>query len=216
MDANFIERAIGVLNIGGVLTLKIFISAIVLGFLVGLITALMRTSKILILKAISRVYVELVRGTPLLVQLFFIYFGLNTLEYVNLSAVQAGIITVGINAGAYLSEIIRAGIQGIDKGQLEAARSLGMGKTKTMIYIVLPQAFRRMLPAFVNQCIISLKDTSLLSAIGIAEITQQGEMLASDTYMFFETWIIVGIYYLILSWILSMIGTFLERKYEIK
>lgn len=222
MNAQFLERAMEALMQGLGITLKVFLFALVLGLVVGLVVALMRISSSKILKVIARVYVDLIRGTPIIVQLFFIYFGINAfagkndLDFLSMSNMTAGIITVGLNAGAYFSEIIRAGIQGVDKGQVEAARSLGMSKTQTMIKIVLPQAFRRMIPTLVNQSIISLKDTSLLSVIGLADITQRGEMLSAATYKSFETWIVVAAFYLVLVWILSMIGSFLERKFDIK
>src|SRR5690606_30030998 len=107
---------------------------------------------------IAKIFIDAIRGTPILVQLFFFYFGLNSLEFISFDRTTAGIITVAINAGAYFAEIIRAGIQSMDKGQTEAARSLGLTGTQNMRYIILPQAFRRMLPTFTNQAIISLKD----------------------------------------------------------
>jgi polar amino acid transport system permease protein len=139
---------------------------------------------------IAKVYVDAIRGTPFIVQLFFIYFGVNSLNLISLDSTTAGIITVAINAGAYFAEIIRAGIQSIDKGQTEAARSIGFTGAQTMRYVVLPQAFRRMLPTITNQSIISLKDTSLLSVIGIADLTQQGRLRQPEA---FKIWLAVGV-----------------------
>ncbi|MCY7566056.1 amino acid ABC transporter permease [Bacillus safensis] len=197
-------------------TLYIFVVAIILGFIIGLIVALCRLSPFKILNFIALVFVNAIRGTPFIVQLFFIYFGLNTLEFISLDRVPAGIITVAINAGAYFSEIIRAGIQSIDKGQTEAARSLGFTGGQNMRFIVLPQAFRRMLPAITNQAIISLKDTSLLSIIGIADIMQRGQVQASATFDPLNVWLIVGVIYFVIIYLLSLLASYAERRFDIK
>ncbi|AVM25866.1 amino acid ABC transporter permease [Bacillus pumilus] len=197
-------------------TLYIFVVAIILGFIIGLIVALFRLSPFKILNFIALVFVNAIRGTPFIVQLFFIYFGLNTLEFISLDRVPAGIITVAINAGAYFSEIIRAGIQSIDKGQTEAARSLGFTGGQNMRFIVLPQAFRRMLPAITNQAIISLKDTSLLSIIGIADIMQRGQVQASATFDPLNVWLIVGIIYFVIIYLLSLLASYAERRFDVK
>ncbi|UPI91790.1 amino acid ABC transporter permease [Bacillus safensis] len=197
-------------------TLYIFVVAIILGFIIGLIVALFRLSPFKILNFIALVFVNAIRGTPFIVQLFFIYFGLNTLEFISLDRVPAGIITVAINAGAYFSEIIRAGIQSIDKGQTEAARSLGFTGGQNMRFIVLPQAFRRMLPAITNQAIISLKDTSLLSIIGIADIMQRGQVQASATFDPLNVWLIVGVIYFVIIYLLSLLASYAERRFDIK
>ncbi|WP_088007387.1 amino acid ABC transporter permease [Indiicoccus explosivorum] len=198
------------------LTLYIFVVAIIFGFAIGLIVALLRLAPSKILNWIAKVYVDAIRGTPFIVQLFFIYFGLNMLEFISLDRIAAGILTVAINAGAYYAEIIRAGIQSIDKGQTEAARSLGLNATQNMRYIILPQAFRRMLPAFTNQAIISLKDTSLLSVIGIAELTQQGQIASSTTFDYFSIWFAVGVIYFIVIYLLSLLADFTERKFVLR
>lgn len=165
---------------------------------------------------IAKVYVDAIRGTPFIVQLFFIYFGVNSLNLISLDSTTAGIITVAINAGAYFAEIIRAGIQSIDKGQTEAARSIGFTGTQTMRYVVLPQAFRRMLPTITNQSIISLKDTSLLSVIGIADLTQQGQIQASATFEAFKIWLAVGVIYFIIIYLLTLIANFIERRVQVR
>lgn len=128
----------------------------------------------------------------------------------------AGIVTVAINAGAYFSEIIRAGIQSIDRGQTEAARSLGLNATQNMRYIILPQAFRRMLPTITNQAIISLKDTSLLSVIGIADLTQEGRIQASQTFEAFTIYLTLGVIYFIVIYLLSLLASFVERKFVLR
>ncbi|MGH1334324.1 MAG: amino acid ABC transporter permease, partial [Exiguobacterium indicum] len=146
----------------------------------------------------------------------FIYFGLNSLEWLSMDRMYAGILTVAINAGAYFAEIIRAGIQSIDKGQTEAARSLGMTGRQTMVQIILPQAFRRMLPTITNQSIISLKDTSLLSIIGIADLTQQGQVQQSTTFEPFIVWSVVGLMYFVIIYLLSLVAKFLERRFTLR
>ncbi len=197
-------------------TLYIFAIAIVIGFLIGLIVALFRLAPLKILNWIAKIFVDAIRGTPFIVQLFFIYFGLNSLEFISLDNTTAGIVTVAINAGAYFSEIIRAGIQSIDKGQTEAARSLGLNSTQNMRYIILPQAFRRMLPTITNQAIISLKDTSLLSVIGVADLTQEGRIQASATFDAFNVYLILGIIYFVVIYLLSMLASFVERKFVLR
>lgn len=197
-------------------TLYIFVVAIILGFLIGLLVALMRLSPIKILNYTAKIFIDAIRGTPFLVQLFFIYFGLNSLPWISFDSTTAGIITVAINAGAYFAEIIRAGIQSIDKGQTEAGRSIGLSSVQTMRYIILPQAFRRMLPTITNQSIISLKDTSLLSIIGIADLTQQGEIQAAATFEAFKIWLTVGVIYFIIIYLLSQLANFLERRFELR
>lgn len=197
-------------------TLYIFGIAIVIGFLIGLIVALLRLAPLTILNWIAKIFVDAIRGTPFIVQLFFIYFGLNSLGFFSLDNTTAGIVTVAINAGAYFSEIIRAGIQSIDKGQTEAARSLGLNSTQTMRYIILPQAFRRMLPTITNQAIISLKDTSLLSVIGVADLTQEGRIQASATFDAFNVYLILGIIYFVVIYLLSMLASFVERKFVLR
>lgn len=197
-------------------TLYIFVIAIILGFLIGLIVALLRLGPIKVLNWIAKAYVDAIRGTPFIVQLFFIYFGVNSLNFISLNSTTAGIITVAINAGAYFAEIIRAGIQSIDKGQTEAARSIGFTASQTMRYVILPQAFRRMLPTITNQSIISLKDTSLLSVIGIADLTQQGQIQASATFEAFKIWLVVGVIYFIVIYLLTVLANFVERRIQLR
>jgi glutamine transport system permease protein len=213
---DIIVSALPMLVKGLQVTLYIFLIAILLGFLIGLVIALLRLAPLKILNWIAKAYVDAIRGTPFIVQLFFIYFGINSLQFISLNSTTAGIITVAINAGAYFAEIIRAGIQSIDKGQTEAARSIGFTSAQTMRYIVLPQAFRRMLPTITNQSIISLKDTSLLSVIGIADLTQQGQIQASATFEAFKIWLAVGIIYFIIIYLLTLLANFVERRFQLR
>lgn len=198
------------------MTLYIFAVAIVLGFLIGLVMALLRLSPLKILNWIAKIFVDAIRGTPFIVQLFFIYFGLNSFSWVSLDKEWAGIVTVAINAGAYFAEIIRAGIQSIDKGQTEAARSLGLTQSQNMRHIVLPQAFRRMLPTITNQAIISLKDTSLLSIIGVADLTQRGRVIVSATFEPFTIYLSLGVMYFVIIYLLSLLSGYLERRFVLR
>lgn len=211
-----IRNALPYLMEGLQVTLYIFIIAIILGFIIGLVVALFRLAPLKVLNWIAKIFVDAIRGTPFIVQLFFIYFGLNSLEFFSMSNTTAGIVTVAINAGAYFSEIIRAGIQSIDKGQTEAARSLGLKSSQNMRYIILPQAFRRMLPTITNQAIISLKDTSLLSIIGVADLTQEGKIQASQTFDAFNIYLTLGVIYFIVIYLLSMLASFIERKFVLR
>jgi glutamine transport system permease protein len=213
---DIITAALPILLKGLQVTLYIFVIAIILGFLIGLIMALLKLAPLKILNWIAKIYVDAIRGTPFIVQLFFIYFGLNSLNILSLNSTTAGIITVAINAGAYFAEIIRAGIQSIDKGQTEAARSIGLTGAQAMRFVILPQAFRRMLPTITNQSIISLKDTSLLSVIGIADLTQQGQIQAAATFEAFKIWLAVGIIYFIVIYLLSILANFFERRFELR
>ncbi|WP_342506604.1 amino acid ABC transporter permease [Sporosarcina sp. FSL K6-2383] len=197
-------------------TLYIFFFSIIFGFLIGLVVALIRLTPFKILNWIAKAFVDIIRGTPFIVQLFFIYFGMNSLEFISLDRTVAGILTVSLNAGAYFSEIIRTGIQSIDKGQTEASRSLGLSQAYTMRAVILPQAFRRMLPTITNQTIISFKDTSLLSIIGIADIVQKGKVQASATFQHFEIWLTVGVIYFIAIYLLSLLSSFVERRFELR
>jgi glutamine transport system permease protein len=215
-SVDIIVSALPMLLKGLQVTLYIFLIAILLGFLIGLVIALLRLAPLKVLNGIALAYVNAIRGTPFIVQLFFIYFGINSLQVISLNSTTAGIITVAINAGAYFAEIIRAGIQSIDKGQTEAARSIGFTSAQTMRYIVLPQAFRRMLPTITNQSIISLKDTSLLSVIGIADLTQQGQIQASATFEAFKIWLAVGVIYFIIIYLLTLLANFVERRFELR
>lgn len=209
-------NALPMLMDGLKVTIYVFVIAIILGFIIGLVMALFRLSPYKILNWIAKIFIDAIRGTPFIVQLFFIYFGVNSFDFISLDNTTAGIVTVAINAGAYFAEIIRAGIQSIDKGQTEAARSLGLNSTQNMRYVVLPQAFRRMLPTITNQAIISLKDTSLLSIIGVADLTQRGRVEASATFEFFNIYLLLGIIYFVVIYLLSMLASFVERKFVLR
>ncbi|WP_340399952.1 amino acid ABC transporter permease [Paenibacillus sp. FSL H8-0079] len=218
MDSSLqvIIDALPLLLEGSVVTLKLVVISLIIAMVIGLISGLMSTSLNRFLRLVATLYVDIIRGTPLLVQVYFIYFGLPVFLDMRIPAMTAGIIAISLNAGAYISEIFRAGINSISNGQHEAARSLGLTRFQTMRLVVLPQATRRMIPTFVNQFIITIKDTSLLSAIGIAELTQSGEIIISSNFRAFEIWGVVGIFYLIIIVLLSRVSRLIERRYAIR
>ena len=197
---------------GLLITVKITCISLLLATLLGLISCFFTISKNKLLSLLANAYIDIIRGTPLLVQAFFIYFGVPQLLGIRLSADVAGIITLSLNAGAYMSEIFRGGIQAIDKGQMEAARSLGLSYGTAMLKVILPQAVLIIIPALVNQFIITLKDTSILSVIGMRELTQTGKLIVAVNFESFKTWAIIGIMYLIVIYLLSWLSKRLEQK----
>ncbi|MCT8975356.1 amino acid ABC transporter permease [Clostridium sp. CX1] len=196
-------------------TLEVTVISLILASVLGLLFGMMSISTNKVLKGIARVYVDIIRGTPLIVQAFFIYFGIPGALNVKIPAFTAGVIAISLNAGAYMVEIFRAGIMAVDKGQMEAARSLGLPYGKTMKFVILPQAVRKMVPAFINQFIISLKDTSLLSVIGIRELTQSGEIIIASNYRAFETWAFVAVFYFVIIMLLTYASRGVERRLKI-
>jgi polar amino acid transport system permease protein len=195
-------------------TLKISFFAALLTFFVGIIVAFMKLSSYQFLKDIATVYITIVRGTPLLVQIFLFYFIVaNIFE---LDRFVAGVLSLGIFFGAYMAEILRGAIQSIDKGQLEAASSLGITKLQAMRYIILPQAFKRALPTLVGEMIALVKDSSLVSVISITDLTKVGKEIVANTFSPFETWIVVALLYLTITSTLSLIGHKIEKRMAAK
>ena len=212
------EHIVGVLPYlwkGIQLTFIITIVGVVIGFVIGAFTGLGRLSKNKFIFGLCTVYVEIIRGTPILVQIFFIYFGISDLIGVNLDKMTASIIAIALNAGAYIAEIVRGGVQSIDKGQFEAGDSIGLTKVQTMWHIIWPQAFKRMIPPLGNQFIISLKDTSLFSAIAVNELLYQGRTYASSTFVSFEPYLMVAIFYLAITIPSSIILRRVERRLDV-
>ena len=201
-------------------TIKLAMVSLVAATVLGIVFGLFTVSKVKILQWISSIYVGIIRGTPLLVQTMIVYYGLaQVLRPLGFQwkliggPFTAGAVTLSLNAGAYMAEIIRGGIEAVDKGQMEAARSLGLSYGKSMIKIVLPQAFFTMLPAIINQFIITIKDTSLISIIGIRELTQNGKILAANSAnKVMLIWVVVALYYLIVCTVLSKLAKIVERK----
>jgi polar amino acid transport system permease protein len=195
---------------GILITFQVTIISIIFASILGLITGLGRLSKNRIINSIASIYVEVVRGIPLLVQLFYIYYALG--RFVRLPDIMAAIIAMSVCYGAYMGEVFRAGIESIDKGQNEAARSLGFNKAQTMIYVILPQAMRTILPPVGNEFIALLKDTSLVSILAVADMLRRGREYASETFAYFETYTVIALIYLIITLLLSKLVSILEEK----
>ncbi|TCP52248.1 amino acid ABC transporter membrane protein (PAAT family) [Tumebacillus sp. BK434] len=197
---------------GVVVTIEITVISVLLGTILGLFAGMWRLSDSRILRGIASVYVGLFRGTPLFVQILLIHFAVLP-TFMETTAFVSGIVALSLNAGAYIAEIFRAGIQSIDRGQMEAARSLGMTKGQTMREVILPQAFRRMLPPLGNEAIMLLKDSSLLAAISLPEVTYYAKLMQGKTYLAWEPFLTLMLMYLVLTMVLARVVSFLERKY---
>lgn len=201
-------------------TVRLAIVVLIVATVLGVIFGLFTVSNIKVLELISKIYIGIIRGTPLLVQTFIIYYGLAQslrplgFQWKDIGGpFTAGIVALSLNAGAYMAEIVRGGIEAVDVGQMEAARSLGLSYGKAMQKIILPQAFFTMLPAIINQFIITLKDTSLISIIGIRELTQNGKILTSNAVAkSMPIWLVVAFYYLVICTVLSQVAKIVERK----
>ena len=201
-------------------TILVTVCSLAIALVIGLLSCLAGMSKIKPLTWISKFYVWIIRGTPFIVQLFIIYFSVPQLmrtlfgSFV-ITPFVAAMITLALNAGAYISEIFRGGISAIDKGQMEAARSLGLSKSRAMIKVILPQAFKISVPSLCNQFIITLKDSSLASTIALTDIVYKGKLYADSTYQMFATYMMIGIAYLILITILSSLIKIIERRLDV-
>lgn len=199
-------------------TLLLTLLSLVFALIIGMIFGLMNVGHNRLFNFIGTVYVDAVRGVPLIVLAYFIYFGLPVaiqmmgFKGFRLEALQAGTIALSMNCGAYMAEIIRAGIESVDRGQMEAGRSLGLSYSACMALIVVPQAVRTMIPSIINQFIITLKDTSILSVIGFPELTNVGKTAIGNTFMPLQGWAVVGIMYMIVIVTLSKIAKRVERR----
>ncbi|MBE6479810.1 MAG: amino acid ABC transporter permease [Olsenella sp.] len=194
------------------LTLELAVVSLCIAMVLGIIAALMGLSGNPVLQAINAAFVAVIRCSPLLVQAFFIYFGVTGALGIRMSAFVAGVIALSLNAGGYLSEIFRGGIQSVDPGQVEAARSLGLSSRQTTWRIVLPQAIRICLPSVVNQWCITIKDTSIICVIGLAELTRMGQQIIARTYRSFEVWLMVFVLYFVVIYALTIFARYMERK----
>jgi glutamine transport system permease protein len=197
-------------------TIFVTVFGLVIGFVLGAMAGLFKASRSKLLQNLAGVYIESIRGTPLMVQVMFIYFGLPLALGIRIPPLTAGIVAIAINAGAYIAEIVRGAIQSIDKGQTEAGRSIGLTHFQNMRYVVWPQAFRRMIPPLGNQFIISLKDTSLLVVIGVAELTRQGQEIIAYNFRAFEVWLTVAIMYFVLTMSIAKALNVIEKRLNIK
>ena len=208
----YVGQCMPQLTMGLKLTLQMTILSLVLAVIVGMITCLFSISKVKPLNWISGIYLSLIRGTPLMVQAFFIYFGITGALGIRITSFSAAILVLCLNAGAYLSEIFRSGIAAVNKGQMEAARSLGLPYGVAMRKIILPQAIRIVIPSVLNQFIITLKDTSILSVIGCGELMRQGQLIVARNYESFKTYAIVAAMYYIVVVVLTKVFQLIERR----
>ena len=207
-------------------TLLVAIVGTILGFLLGLLVAIVRTidlgprapkwkvAPIKVVQAILAVYIEVFRGTPMIVQAMVIYYGTLQVFNLNMPRLFAAIFVISINTGAYMAEIIRGGIISIDKGQTEAAHSIGLTHWQTMVSVVLPQAIRNIMPSIGNEFIINIKDSSVLNVISVTELFFQAKSAAGTYYRYFETYFIVALIYLVLTFTITRILRFIERKMD--
>ena len=213
-DISLIIESLPLLGIGALVTIEITAVAVAIGTMFGLFVGVAELSRYWYFRVPAKVYVDFIRGTPLLVQIFIIYFALPIILGVRVEPFVAAVAACSINSGAYVAEIFRAGIQSIDKGQMEAGRSLGMSWTQTMIHIIIPQAFRRIIPQLGNEFIAMLKDSSLVSVIGFEELTRKGQLIIASTYGSLEIWTAVAIIYLIMTLSITRFVAFLEKRFK--
>ena len=191
-------------------TVELALCTAIFGTLLGIVVALLRMSRVK-LKVLAGAYIEFLRGTPLLVQVLIVFYGLPQMG-VKLPRMTAGTVALVINSAAYMAEIVRSGIQAIDGGQTEASRSLGMNGAQTMIYIILPQAIKNILPAIGNEFVSIIKESSILYTIGIYELTYQANKLASTNFRYLETLTISALIYFVLTFTASRLLGMLERR----
>lgn len=194
-------------------TLIISLASVALGVLLGSILTLLKRSKFKLLKFIASAYIEIVRGTPLLLQIFIVYFGLSNI--LNINELFAVIIALSLNSAAYVSELIRAGIEAVDKGQMEAARSLGMSQAMAMRKIVIPQAVKNILPAIGNEFVAIIKESSMASTLGMAELMYAAKVVSTKSFNYTETLIMSAVFYFIMTFSLGRLIKYIERRLKV-
>lgn len=212
MNFSFLSKYYDYFLTGTGITIVLAFCAVVLGTMLGLLLSLLRRSRFKILSIVAKVYVEFVRGTPILVQIYIIYIGLPKLIGTDLPDMTVGAIALSLNSGAYISEIIRAGIDAVDKGQMEAARSLGMNQRLAMFEVVIPQAFKNILPALGNEFISIIKESSMVSVIGVAELMYKAGIVRGNTALGLEPILVAAVIYFALTFILTRGLSYVERR----
>lgn len=195
-------------------TLIMAVSSLFCAFFLGIVLAIMGLSHIRVLRVFYTLYLYIVRGVPVMIFALFLFFGVGALLHVKFNPLFAAIVTLTINASAYLAEIFRGGIQAVDRGQVEAARSLGLGYFKTLQKVVLPQAIKIMIPPIINQFITTLKDTSILSVISVRELTMNSQIIIARTYMPFEVYSFAALLYLVVIVGLTLLSKAVERRLQ--
>lgn len=214
MNFEIIINSLPLLLVGAGITIEISALSVGFGLLIGTVLGVCRICLNKPLRYFAAIYVELIRGTPLLVQIFVAYFALPLLTGSRVDPFIAAIAACSINSGAYVAEIFRGGIQSIDVGQMEAGRSLGLTWSQTMRFVILPQAFKRIIPPLGNEFIAMLKDSSLVSVIGFEELTRRGQLIIARTYASLEIWTAVAFIYLVMTFTISRFVAYLERRYR--
>lgn len=197
------------------ITLKFTFFSTILGFLGGFVLALITLSKNKFFVFLAKAYISVFRGTPLLVQLMLIYFATPQLTSYTISALEAGVLSFGLNSAAYISEALRGGILAVDKGQWEGAMSLGVPKHRYLLDIIFPQAIKNALPSLVNESIMLLKDSSLVSVIGVADTLRWADLIQAKTFRAFEAFIVAAAVYYVLVMALNYLGSILEKKVRV-
>lgn len=197
------------------LTLAVTAVSLAVAIVIGLFVGVMRIASKGALRRVAGAYVEVFRNTPTLVQLIWVYYCLPVLTGINLSPTSSCVLALSINGAAYVAEIFRAGIQAVPSGQVEAARSIGMSWPKAMRKIILPQAVRQMIPPFVNESVSLLKYSSLVSVLGVADLTYQAQTLSTTTFRPIEIFTFIGVVYFLLCWAISATAHVLERKFRV-
>ena len=213
LNLSIITENLPLLLKGAGITLEITALSVGLGLLIGMFVGVAKLSDNRLIRGLASVYVDCIRGTPLLVQIFLVYFALPQIGH-RIDPFVAAVGACSINSGAYVAEIFRAGIQSIDKGQMEASRALGLNWFQAMRFVIMPQAFKRIIPPLGNEFIAMLKDSSLVSVIGFEELTRTGQLIISRTYAAFEIWIVVALLYLIMTLAISRFVALLEKRFS--
>lgn len=211
-----IWQSLPVLLSGAWMTVKLTTLAVGMGFIIGTFAGLGRIAHSPLWRGVASVYVDFIRGTPLLVQIFLVYMGLPQIIGRPIDPYLAGVAALSINSGAYVAEIVRAGIQSVDRGQMEAARSLGLSYGSAMRFIILPQAFKRIIPPLGNEFIAMLKDSSLVSAISLEELLRKGQLIIGRTLRPFEILITVALIYLVMTLAISRLVAWSERRLKVQ
>ena len=220
LDFSFISEYMSYFTSGIKITLLISFISVLIGVVLGAIICFMKMSKfeifkVNILNLIATVYVEIIRGTPMILQIMIAYVAFDELLGITVEALTAGIVAVSLNSAAYVSEIIRGGIDAVDKGQLEAARSLGMNKAKAMRLIIIPQAIRHILPAIGNEFVTVIKESSMASVIGVGELMYASKVVRGATYRSFEPLIVAAAFYFVITFALGRALSYIERRMKV-
>lgn len=214
LNWSVVTQNLGIFLEGAALTLQISALALLISIPIGVIVGLLRVSTNKVLYLIAALYVEFMRGVPLLVLLIWIYFVMG--QFLNLGAYWSAVLGLAIFSGAFIAEIVRSGIQSVPRGQMEAARSSGMSYMQAMMLVILPQAVRTVLPPMASQFIILIKDSSLVSTISVVDLTLVGKNLVATTFRSLEVWTFIALLYFVMTFTLSQIIRYFERKYTIK